>query len=92
MRRKKDIKINLDTYGNYLGMERGCIVLRDKKGNESRYPLTEDSVSEIVMNSGNMVSTGLLCSMAFWGIDVLISTRNGKPLAMRARKYVEARV
>ena len=82
MARKKDIKINLDTYGNYLGMERGCIVLRDKKGNESRYPLTEDVVGEFVLNSGNMVSTGLLCSMAFWGIDVLISTRNGKPLAM----------
>jgi len=39
MGRKNDIRINLDTYGNYLGMEKGCIVLRDKKGNESRYPI-----------------------------------------------------
>ncbi len=82
MSRKKDIKIILDTYGNYLGMEKGCIVLRDKKGKESRYPLIENTVSEIVLNSGNMVSTGLLCSMGFWGTDVLISTRNGKPIAM----------
>ena len=82
MSRKKDIKIILDTYGNYLGMEKGCIVLRDKKGEESRYPIFEDAVSEIVLNSGNMVSTGLLCSMGFWGKDVLVSTRNGKPVAM----------
>jgi len=82
MGRKKDIKIILDTYGNYLGMEKGCIVLRDKKGNESKYPLIENTVSEIVLNSGNMVSTGLLCSMGFWGTDVLIATRNGKPIAM----------
>ena len=82
MSRKKDIKIILDTYGNYLGMEKGCIVLRDKKGEESRYPIFEDTVSEIILNSGNMVSTGLLCSMGFWGKDVLVSTRNGKPVAM----------
>ena len=78
MGKKKDVKIILDTYGNYLGMEKGCIVLRDKERNETRYPLIENTVSEIVLNSGNMVSTGLLCSMGFWGTDVLISTRNGK--------------
>jgi len=82
MGRKKDIKIILDTYGNYLGMEKGCIVLRDKKGNESRYPLSEDVIGEIVLNSGNMVSTGLLTSLGFWGIDVLIATRIGRPVAM----------
>lgn len=82
MGRKKDIKIVLDTYGNYLGMEKGCIVLRDKKGDESRYPLSEDVVGEIVLNSGNLVSTGLLCSLGFWGIDVLVATRNGRPIAM----------
>jgi hypothetical protein len=56
MARKKDVKIILDTYGNYLGMEKGCIILRDKQRNESRYPLIENTVSEIVLNSGNMVS------------------------------------
>jgi len=30
MGKKDDVKISLDTYGNYLGMEKGCIVLRDK--------------------------------------------------------------
>jgi CRISPR-associated protein Cas1 len=82
MARSKDIKIILDTYGNYLGMEKGCIVLRDKTGNESRYPLVEDTIGEIVLNSGNMISTGLLTAMASWGIDVLVSTRYGRPVAM----------
>lgn len=28
------------------------------------------------------MSTGLLTSIAFWGIDVLITTRIGRPVAM----------
>jgi hypothetical protein len=36
MARKKDIKIILDTYGNYLGMEKGCIVLRARQFIESQ--------------------------------------------------------
>ena len=39
MARKKDIKIILDTYGNYLGVRKGCIVLSDKNKNETKYPL-----------------------------------------------------
>jgi hypothetical protein len=56
MARKKDIKIILDTFGNYLGMQKGCIVLSDKDRNETKYPLIEDAVGEIVLNSGNMIS------------------------------------
>jgi len=82
MGKKKDVKIILDTYGNYLGMEKGCIVLRDKKKNETRYPIVENLVSDVVLNSGNMISTGLLCYMGFWGIDVLVSTRYGRPVAV----------
>ena len=58
MARKKDIKIILDTYGNYLGMRKGCIILSDKDKNETKYPLVEESIGEIVLNSGNMISTG----------------------------------
>jgi len=65
MGRKKDTKIILDAYGNYLGMEKGCIVLRDKKGEESRHSLIEDAVSEIVLNSGNTVSTVLLTYLGY---------------------------
>lgn len=82
MGRKNDVKIILDTYGNYLSMKKGCIVLSDKDRNETRYPLVEDIVGEVVLNSGNTISTGLLCYLGHWGIDVLVSTRYGRPIAM----------
>ena len=96
MARKKDIKIILDTYGNYLGMRKGCIILSDKDKNETKYPLVEESIGEIVLNSGNMISTGLLTYLGYWGIDVLVSTRYGRPIAVLKNldddAHVETRV
>ena len=82
MGRIKVVNLNIDTYGNYLGMEKGCIILRDKKGNTERYPLFEAEIGEVVLKSGNMVSTGVLTALGFWGIDVVVTTRNGRPIAM----------
>ena len=45
-------------------------------------PLFEAEIGEVVLKSGNMVSTGVLSALGFWGIDVLITTRNGRPIAM----------
>jgi len=56
-RRQKVVNLVLHTYGNYLGMDNGCIVLRDKEKNEQKYPLFESEIGEIVLTSGNMVST-----------------------------------
>jgi CRISPR/Cas system-associated endonuclease Cas1 len=36
----------------------------------------------VVLKSGNSVSTGALASLGFWGIDVLIMTQKGQPVAM----------
>jgi CRISPR-associated protein Cas1 len=80
-KKSKVINLVVDTFGNYLGMDRGCIVLRDKERNERKYPLFESEIGEIVLTSGNMVSTGALSCLGFWGIDVLIATRNGRPIA-----------
>ena len=77
-RRSKVVNLVVDTFGNYLVMNNGCIVLRDKEKNEKRYPLFESEIGEIVLTSGNMVSTGALSALGFWGIDVLIATRNGR--------------
>lgn len=65
-----------------MGMDNGCVVLRDKEKNEQRYPLFEDAIGEVVLTSGNVVSTKALSALGFWGIDVLIATRNGRPIAM----------
>lgn len=75
-------KIILDTFGNFLGTEKGRIILRDKKGKTTKYPLFETEIGEVILKSGNLVSTGVLTSLGFWGIDVLLTTRNGYPIAM----------
>jgi CRISPR-associated protein Cas1 len=81
-RRIKVVNLLVDTYGNYLGMDKGCIILRDKNKKEKKYPLFEAEIGEVVLTSGNMVSTGALTALGFWGIDVLIATRTGRPIAM----------
>jgi CRISPR-associated protein Cas1 len=81
-RRQKVVNLVVHTYGNYLKMDNGCVVLRDKEKNEQKYPLFESEIGEIVLTSGNMVSTGALSCLGFWGVDVLIATRNGRPIAM----------
>jgi len=75
-------KIVLDGRGSYLGMEKGCFVLRDREKNVQKYPLFENEIGEVVLKSGNSVSTGALASLGFWGIDVLIMTQKGHPVAM----------
>jgi len=78
----KALKIRLDSFGSFLGMEKGCIILRDKKGGTTRYPLFEEEIGEVILQSGNMVSTGVLSALGFWQVDVLVTTRNGNPIAM----------
>jgi CRISPR-associated protein Cas1 len=74
-------KIILDGHGSYLGVERGCFVVKNKEQKERRYPLFESEVGEVVLKTGNTVSTGALATMGFWGIDAVILTQKGKPVA-----------
>jgi CRISPR-associated protein Cas1 len=78
----KTQKIILDGQGSYLGMEKGCFIVKDKKGNSEKYPLFEKEIGEVILKSGNLVSTGALASFGFWDIDVLIMTQRGRPVAM----------
>jgi len=82
MRKAKVKKIVLDGYGSYLGMEKGCFLVRYKSGKEQTYPLFEEEIGEVVLKSGNTVSVGALASLGFWEIDTLVLTRRGKPVAM----------
>ena len=81
-RKIKVVNLVLDSYGSFLGMEKGCIILRDRNRNTIRYPLFEAEIGEVVLRSGNMVSTGVLSALGFWGIDVLVTTRNDRPIAV----------
>ena len=78
----KSSKLLLDGHGSYLGMEKGCFIIRDKDNNVERYPLFEKEISEVVLKSGNFVSTGALASLGFWDIDVMVMTQRGRPVAM----------
>jgi CRISPR-associated protein Cas1 len=75
-------KIVLDGHGSYLGMEKGCFTVKDREGNVQRFPLFEKEIGEVVLKSGNFVSTGALASLGFWDVDVLIMTQRGRPVAM----------
>ena len=78
----KTQKIILDGNGSYLGMEKGCFVVKDEKGQIERYPLFEKEIGEVVLKSGNAVSTGALSALGFWDIDVMVMTQRGRPVAM----------
>jgi len=78
----KVVNLRLDSFGSFMGMEKGCIIVRDRNGKEEKYPLFEAEIGEVVLQSGNLLSTGVLSALGFWGIDVLITTRNGRPIAM----------
>jgi len=82
MRNAKVKKIVLDDCGSFLGMEKGSFVIREKNGEERKYPLFEEEIGEVVLKSGNTVSVGALASLGFWEIDTLILTRRGKPVAV----------
>jgi len=53
-------------------------------------------VGEIILQSGNTVSTGALARAGFWEIDVLIMSSSGKPIAtminLEEQSYVKTRI
>jgi CRISPR/Cas system-associated endonuclease Cas1 len=62
----KTVKIALEGFGSYLGMEKGCFIVKNKEGNTEKYPLFESEISEIQIKSGNTISSGVLacCGLA----------------------------
>lgn len=84
----KTVKIFLDDRGSFLGRGKGCLIVRDRKGNVEKYPLFENEVGEVHIRIGNSVSSGALATCAFWGIDLLILTQRGNPVAyLKSSEY-----
>ena len=44
--------------------------------------MRENEIKEVVLHSGNSVSTGALASLGFWDIDVMVMTGRGRPVAL----------
>jgi CRISPR/Cas system-associated endonuclease Cas1 len=82
MNKARSARILLEDRGSYLGMEKGCFILRDKEGKEQKYPLFENELKEVVLRSGGTVSTGTFTSLSFWGVDVVLATARGRPVAV----------
>jgi len=80
--RFKSLKIKLDGFGSFFGREKGCFVVRDKNGKVKKYPLFENEVGEVQIKTGNLVSSGALSTCGFWGIDLLVLTQRGNPVAV----------
>jgi len=72
----------LDECGSFLGRDKGCLLVRDRNGKEKRFPLVENIIGEVQIKSGNSVSAGALATLGFWGIDCLILTQRGNPVAV----------
>lgn len=92
MGRVKHVKLVLDSFGSFLGREKGCLVARDKDGNTKKFPLFDNELGEIQIRSGNTVSSGALATCGFWNIDVLISTGRGHPIAILKSLYDDSHV
>jgi len=75
-------KIFLDDCGSFLGRGKGCLIVRGRNGKVEKYPLFEDEIGEVHIRIGNSVSSAALATCAFWGIDTLILTQRGNPVAV----------
>lgn len=82
MVRAKVNSIILDNYGDYLSMTKGCFHIKRKNGKTEKYPLIEKDIGEVILKSGSLVSVGALASLGFFEVDVMIMTRNNKPVAV----------
>jgi len=95
-RGRRILEIRLNSFGSFLGMDKGCLVIRDKEGKTKKYPVIESEIGEVILTSGNTISTGALSSLAFWGINCLIQTKNGMPVAiiknLKDESHVETRI
>ena len=93
---KLDCKLVLDGSGSYLGMQKGCYIIKNSKGEVTKYPQFEQKIGEVILKSGNSISTGALASFGFWDIDVLVMTRRGRPVALLKNldddSYVQTRI
>jgi CRISPR-associated protein Cas1 len=75
-----------------LSLEIKDILVRDKNGKEKRYPLVDNAVKEIQIRSGNTISSGALTTCSYWGIDILILTGRGAPVAILKNLYDDCHV
>jgi CRISPR-associated endonuclease Cas1 len=81
MKGNKVLSLALES-GSFLGRSEGCLTVRDCKGQTQKYPLVSDELGQIEVRSGSTISVGAMVSMAYWGIDLVVSTARGRPVGV----------
>ena len=77
---KTDKILMLKPYGKFLGYRAMNFTIRNKnRSTEKEIPFHK--VGEIILQSGNSISVGALASAGFWGIDLMVMTSSGRPVA-----------
>lgn len=82
MKGSKTLEIELKGYGSFFGTKQGTLLVRDKHKKERTYPLFENEIGTVVLRTGNLASVGALATCGFFGIDILIMTQRGNPVAI----------
>jgi CRISPR-associated protein Cas1 len=82
MKGSKTLKIELEGYGSFFGTRQGTLLIRDKNKKEKTFPLFENEIGTIVLRTGNLASVGALATCGYFGIDILIMTQRGNPVAI----------
>lgn len=95
-RRNSRNRIVLDGLNSDLRVRKGCFVVTDENGKETRYPRCERGIEEIQIMPGNSVFGGAFVDIARLRIDCTFLTWTGKPVGMvksfQDESHVETRV
>jgi len=92
MLKAKPDKLYVNGFGEFIGREEGCLVVRKKGKTEKRYPLFDNQLKEIQIRSGNGISSGALVTCGYWGINVIVQTGRGSPVAVLKSLYDDSHV
>jgi len=96
MKGSKVLEIRLEGYGSFFGTRQGTLLIRDKNKKETTFPLFENEIGTVILKTGGLTSVGALATCGFFGINVLVMSQRGNPVAMLRSleddSYVQTRV
>jgi CRISPR-associated protein Cas1 len=96
MRGTKVLEIRQEGYGSLFSTRQGALLFRNKKGEESSYPLFEKEIGAVILKTGGLTSVGALATCSFFGIPVIVTTLRGNPVGLLRSldddSYVQTRI
>ncbi len=84
------MSIQLNDYGQYLGVKDQKFVVYHKQKSIKEIPFFK--TTQIILGSGNNVSTSALFWASIYGIDVVMASKTGRPLSLMIPLSTDKRV